>query len=385
MENTELAPSPVDFASLGILPVFIKNLEKLNIQKPTQVQRDAVPKILEGADLIAVAQTGSGKTLAYLLPVLNRLIANPLSRAVILSPTKETAEQIHRVFKTITDSVAISSCVASTGVPVAPQSKELNKNPRLIIATPGRLHEHLQGNKLLLKGLDLLVIDEADRILSMGFQAQLVFIQSTLRGERQTMLFAATFKADAEGVARLFMKPSPVTIRSSAAGAPVETLKQKVYFMKAGQKENKLMDEVCKAREGIIIFSDNQEGCVAIGRLLANHAFNSEFVHGDMNPGHRNRVLREFREGKIKILVTTDMLARGLDEPSIKYVLSYDLPYKADDFLHRIGRTARAGRDGVAITFVTPNDGRTFRKMKPYLENAKEETITSDFKFIERD
>lgn len=377
MENT-------NFIELGVLPELAANLEKLTIQIPTQIQSAAIPTALQGTDLIAVAQTGSGKTLAYLLPILTRLQKNPLSRAVVLSPTRETAEQIHRVFKDISTGLSISSALAVTGAPVAVQNKELKKNPRIIIGTPGRLYEHLQGNKLLLKGLDLLVIDEADRILSMGFETQLKFIQGTLRGERQTLLFAATFSPAAESVARLFMKPNPAVVRTTSAGVPVATLKQKIYFMKAGQKQNQLIDEVRKAKCGVIVFSDNQEGCVALGRLLVHHQFSAEFVHGDMNPGHRNRVLREFREGKTQIIVTTDMLARGIDEPSIKYVISFDLPYKAEDFLHRIGRTARAGREGTAITFVTPADGRTFRKMKDYLKDAKEETLTSKFEFIDR-
>lgn len=384
MENTDSTKIQIDFPSLGILPLLNENLEKLKIYKPTQIQKEAIPKILQNADLIAVAQTGSGKTLAYLLPILTRLQQSPLSRAVILSPSRETAEQIHRVFKEISINLSVSSGIAVTGLPVADQNKMLKKNPRLIVATPGRLHEHLQGNKLLLKGLDILVIDEADRILSLGFEKQLQFIQSTLRGERQTLLFAATFNKQAEPVAKLFMKPDPVIIHASASGTPVATLKQKVYFMKSGQKENQLLDEVRKAKEGVIIFSDSQDRCVGLGRLLAHHQFASEFIHGDMNPGHRNRVLREFREGKIQIMVTTDLLARGLDEPSIKNVISFDLPYKAEDFLHRIGRTARAGREGTAITFVTPTDGRTFRKMKPYLTGAKEDILTDSFDFVDR-
>lgn len=384
MENTDSKTNQADFLALGLLPQLMNNLENLKIQTPTEIQSEAIPVILQKSDLIAVAQTGSGKTLAYLLPLLTRLNQTPESRALVLSPTRETAEQIYRVFNEVNTDLNISSSLAATGVLVATQSKELKKNPRLIIATPGRLHEHLQGNKLLLKGLDMLVIDEADRLLSMGFEKQLQFIQSTLRGDRQTLLFAATFNSDAEPIAKMFMKPEPIVIRSKSSGAPVSTLTQKVYFLKHGQKQNLLLDEVRKVKTGIIIFSDNQEGCVAIGRLLAHHQFSSEFVHGNMNPGHRNRVLREFREGQIQILVTTDLLARGLDEPSIKLVISYDLPYKADDFLHRIGRTARAGREGSAITFVTPADGRTFRKMKPYLTGAKEETLTTNFEFVER-
>ena len=254
----------------------------------------------------------------------------------------------------------------------------------MIVATTGRLTEHLKDNKLLLKGLDLLVLDEADRMLDLGFEAQLKFIQSTLRGERQTLLFAATFGTWAEAVAKLFMKPEPVTIRSKSVGAPVATLSQKVYFLSSSQKERRLLDELRKIKDGTIIFCESQESSVAVGRLLAHHGFLSEYVHGDMTAGHRNRVLREFREDKFQILVTTDILARGLDVATVKYVISYDLPYKGEEFLHRIGRTARAGREGRAITFITPADGRTYRRLKQYLEGAEEETLSANFKFVDR-
>lgn len=372
------------FLSLGVSPSLAKNLENMSIQNPTEIQTEAIPFILQKSDLIAVAQTGSGKTLAYLLPVLTLLEKQPDSRALILSPTRETAEQVHRVLKEISKDFQVTSGTAITGVPVALQVKELKKNPRLIVATPGRLQEHLQGNKLLLKGLDILVLDEADRMLDMGFEAQLKYIQSTLRGERQTLLFAATFGKWAESVAQLFMKPNPHTIRSQSVGAPVATLSQKVYFLSPSQKERRLLDELRRIKDGTIIFCESQESCVAVGRLLGHHEFSSEFVHGDMNPGHRNRVLREFREQKFQILVTTDILARGLDVPSVKFVISYDLPYKGEEFLHRIGRTARAGREGQAITFVTPADGRTYRRLKQYLAGAEEETLSANFKFVDR-
>lgn len=372
------------FSSLGVLPQLIKNLEILSIQNPTEIQSEAIPIILQKSDLIATAQTGSGKTLAYLLPVLSLLEKLSQSRALILSPTRETAEQVHRVLKEVSKGLNMTIGAAITGVPVATQVKELKKNPRLIVATPGRLQEHLQGNKLLLKGLDILVLDEADRMLDMGFEAQLKYIQSTLRGERQTLLFAATFGAWAEAVAQLFMKPHPHMIRSQSVGVPVATLTQKVYFLSPAQKERRLLDELRKIKDGTIIFCESQESCVAVGRLLGHHEFSSEFIHGDMNPGHRNRVLREFREQKFQILVTTDILARGLDVSSVKLVISYDLPYRGEEFLHRIGRTARAGREGCAITFVTPSDGRTYRRLKPYLKDAEEETLSANFKFMDR-
>jgi len=357
----------------------------MKINQPTEIQTEAIPVVLGGSDLIAVAQTGSGKTLAYLLPLITLLEKTPSSRALILSPSRETAEQVHRVLVEICAEIPIKTSLAVTGVPIAQQIKELKKNPRIIVATPGRINEHLRGNKLLLQGLAFLVVDEADRMLDLGFEEQLKFIQSTLRGERQTLMFAASFGNWAESIAKLFLKPDPIVIRSKSAGTPVLTLSQKVFFLSPAQKERRLLDELRSISGGVIIFADSQESCVALGRLLGHHQFSSEFIHGKMNPGHRNRVLREFREEKIQILVTTDMLARGLDVPTIKHVISYDLPYRGEEFLHRIGRTARAGRGGEAITFVTPSDGRTFRRLKQYLVGAIEETLSTNFKFIDRD
>jgi superfamily II DNA/RNA helicase len=357
----------------------------MKITTPTEIQSLSIPVGLSGQDLIAVAETGSGKTLAYALSVVTLLAQKPEARALILSPSRETAEQIHRVLSPLCLAVSVKVSLAVTGLPLPKQANELKKMPQLIIATPGRMNDHLQQNKLLLNGLQILVVDEADRMLDLGFESQLRFIQGTLRGERQTLMFAATFGQWAQPIAQIFMRPNPVMLKSSSAGAPVETLTQKVYFLSPAQKERRLLDEVKKIKGSMIIFAESQDSCVAIGRLLGHHQFSSEFVHGDMNPGHRNRVLREFREGRMQILVTTDLLARGLDIPGLEYVISYDLPYRGEEFLHRIGRTARAGQQGHAITFITPTDGRTYRRLKSYLENAEQETLMTDFKFIDRD
>lgn len=372
------------FTDMNLAPPLLKALELSRIVKPTEIQAQAIPVALEGKDLIAVAETGSGKTLAYLLPVVTRLLNNPNSRALVLSPTRETAEQIHRVLISLCSEVPLKIGVAITGTPMADQIKELKKNPRLIVATPGRLQEHLQGNKLLLKGLDILVIDEADRMLDKTFRAQLEYIHSTLRGDRQTLLFSASFGEWIESVTKIFSQKDPVLLRSSSAGKPVTTLKQKVFFLNQSQKENRLQDELKKIKGGVIIFADSQESCMSLGRFLEHKGYASEFAHGNMNPGHRNRILREFRESKIQILVTTDMLARGLDIPTIECVINYDLPYKAEDFLHRIGRTARAGQEGHSTTFITPTDGRTYRRIKQYLEGATEEHLMKNFDFVDR-
>lgn len=371
------------FEEMGLHPTMLASLNRLNITSPTPIQSDAIATILNGSDLIGVAQTGSGKTLTYALSVMTLLEKNPSARALVLSTSRETAEQVHRVFTDLCKELPVSVCLTVAGTPIPTQSSQLKKNPRIIIATPGRIGEHLQNNKLLLKGLSVLVIDEADRMLDMGFEPQLKFIQSTLRGTWQTLMFAASFGPKSEPIAKLFMRPEAILVRSAAAERPVETLTQKVYFLSPAQKNNRLLDEVKKMKGGVIIFTDSMESCVSVGRLLEHHQFSSDFVHGDMNPGHRNRVLREFRQEQIQILVTTDLLARGLDIAHVNHIINYELPYKSEDFLHRIGRTARAGRTGSAVTFITANDGRAYRKIKNYLAGATEEKLATNFKFID--
>ncbi len=373
-----------EFAQMELAEGLLSAISKMGLVKPTLIQSEAIPVALQGSDLIGVAQTGSGKTLAYALSVMTQLTKNPQARALILTPSRETAEQVHRVFAELCAELPHSLCLAATGVKSAPLVSQLKKNPRIIVATPGRLNDFLRENKLLLKGLAVLVIDEADRMLDMGFEPQLTYIQSTLRGERQTLMFAASFGPWAQPIARMFMRDEPILVRSEGAEMPVASLQQKIFFLTWPQKNLRLLDEIKSMKGGVIVFADSQEHCMDVGRLLEHHRFSSDFVHGDMNPGHRNRVLREFREEKIQILVTTDLLARGLDVPHVKHIINYDLPYKAEDFLHRIGRTARAGREGSAITFVTPADGRTYRKIKVYLQDASEHKLSEGFKFDDR-
>lgn len=369
----------MNFEDMALAPYLLPALAKMHVTQPTPIQRETIPAALAGKDLLGIAQTGSGKTLAYALPILTQLEKNPKARALILLPSRETADQVHRVFNELSSEISIA--LAVSGIPDKLQRSQLKKIPRLIVATPGRLVEHLRENKLLLQGLATLVLDEADRMLSLGFETQLKFILSTLRGERQTLMFAASSGSWAGPVAETFLRPDALTIKATGAGKPVQTLRQKVLFLAPGQKENRLRDELRTMKGGVIVFADSQERCASLGRFLEHHGFDSSFMHGDMNPGHRNRVLREFREEKVQILITTDLLARGLDVPHVKHVISYDLPYKAEDYLHRIGRTARAEREGFALTFVTAADGNTYRKMKPYLEGAEEETISTGFKF----
>ncbi len=369
---------------MSLSPVLLSALEKMEIKKPTDVQAQAIPAGMEGSDLIAVAQTGSGKTLAFALPVLTALNKNPDARALILAPSREMAQQIFKVFGALCEENPMTSALVIGGIPSAKQASALKKNPRLIIGTPGRLNDHLVGNKLLLQNVEHIVIDEADRMLDMGFAPQLKNIQNTLRTKRQTLMFSASFNSNIESIAQLFMNNAAIMIRSAQAEEPVASLKQRVLFIDKFKKNDRLLDELNVAKGGVIVFCGNQGSCERMGQYLKEYGYSTDLIHGGLSQGHRNRVVRNFREGTIRIIVATDLLARGIDVPHVDHVINFDLPCQEEDFLHRIGRTARAGRVGHALTFVTSADTKMYQKIKPYLQGASEMKLDPDFAFLER-
>ena len=370
------------FQNLDLAPSLLAALEKMKISDPTPVQMQSIPIALSGADLIAVAQTGSGKTLAFALPVLTKLFAKPEARAFVMAPSREMAQQIHKVFLELTIDAPISTCLVIGGIPNAEQVRQLKKHPRIIVGTPGRMYDHLLNNKLLLQQVEILVIDEADRMLDLGFTPQLKNIQKTMRGERQTLMFSASFDASVEAIAKIFMMSEPKMLRTVDAEKPVEGLKQKVLFIDKNHKNARLVQELNATKGGVILFAGSQERSESIGEFLKSHGFSTDLIHGGLTQGHRGRVIREFRQGVFRILVTTDLLARGLDVPHVDHVISFDLPFEPGDFLHRIGRTARAGRSGSAITFVTQLDGEIYDAIRPYLKGAQELTLLRDFSFF---
>lgn len=373
------------FQGMNLAPSLLSGLAKMEISKPTDIQSQAIPSGLTGHDVIAVAQTGSGKTLAYALPILNAIKHKPTARILVLIPSREMAQQVHRVFLALTADDPISAALVIGGVPSAKQISALNKKPTLIIATPGRLNDHLVNNKLLLQNVEHIVIDEADRMLDIGFNPQLKNIQSTLRGHRQTLMFSASFSSDVDKIAQLFMNPgSTILIRSEKAEKPVESLKQRVLFLDRNEKNDRLLDELNGTKGGVIVFCQNQGGCERTGQYLKEYGFKTDLIHAGLTQGHRNRVVRQFREGEIRVLVTTDLLARGLDVPHVDHVINFELPTEPEDFLHRIGRTARAGRPGTALTFVTPYDKKNYSQIKQYLEGAIETKLNPKFEFIAR-
>ncbi|CAN5592206.1 DEAD/DEAH box helicase [soil metagenome] len=359
------------FSKIPVTPYVLEALTTMEITKPTAVQDLVIPTALAGADLIAVAQTGSGKTLAFALPVLAALEKNPAIRALILAPSREMAQQIFNVIEQLTDN-AVSMAIAIGGVPSAKQTTKLNRQPKILIATPGRLNDHLMKNKLLLQNVEIVVIDEADRMLDMGFAPQLKSIQATMRGPRQTLMFSASFDTSVESIAKVFMREEVYMIRTEDSEAPVQTLKQQILYLGKEQKHDRLLDEINKTRGGVIVFCGSRDSCEDVSAYLKEYGVAVDMIHGELTQGHRNRVIREFREKELRVVVATDLLARGIDVEGVDHVINFELPLQAEDFLHRIGRTARAGRAGTAITFVTESDTRTFSKIQKYLDGVEE-------------
>lgn len=383
MKRLEASQSVQEFSEFGLAPSLLLSLQRQSILKPTTIQSQALPVLMSGQDLIAVAETGSGKTLAYALPLMHLLRTKPGSRALVLAPTREVALQISAVFEALSADEPISSCVVIGGERGNRQDKQMRKNPSLVVATPGRLNDLLRNNKLLLKGLSALVIDEADIMLDMGFSSQLKEIHSTLRGERQTAMFSASFSPKIEIVAKIFMtSESVVMLRPSETQKPVASLKQRVVFLAPGMKNQRLQDEINLVSGSVLVFAANQESCESIGLYLQEYSHKSDYVHGGLEQSIRTKILNKFRECKIRILVTTDLLSRGLDVADLELVVNFDLPLQSEDFVHRIGRTARMGRAGFATTFVTPFDFRLYKQIKPYLVDAEEVSLDASFKFL---
>ncbi len=359
------------FKDMKFSKALLESLNKLSITVPTEIQSKSIPVILTGADLLAVAETGSGKTLAFTLSLLTILENNINKRALILAPSREMAEQIYHVVAQLTLDISITTSLVIGGLPNAKQISQLKKNPRIIVATPGRLNDHLVQNKLLLQNVEVIVLDEADRMIDLGFSSQLKSIQKTLRGQWQTLLFSATFDTSIETIAQWYMKENAVLVRTEKSEKAVSSLQQKIVFLQRQDKDGQLLQEIDRAKNGILIFAGSQQSCQRLGHFLYDKGYGGEIIHGDLTQGHRGRVLREFRQQKIQVLVATDLLARGLDIPHVDCVINYDLPFQTEDFLHRIGRTARAGRPGLAVTFITDGDVEMYASIESYVKGAE--------------
>jgi ATP-dependent RNA helicase RhlE len=344
-----------------------KALQLMHFTVPTPIQAEAIPVALNHRDLIGCAQTGTGKTAAFCVPMISRLLKVPNRSSLVLVPTRELAVQIVEVLKKLTvTSPELKTALLIGGTSMQPQMRSLLKKPRILVATPGRLVDHLRRGSVSLSSLEILVLDEADRMLDMGFAPQLNEILRFIPKTRQTLLFSATLPSDIEKLASKWLK-DPVRVTIGAVSQPAKKVAHTVVQTTGPGKNTVLLDEL-NAREGsILIFARTKHRTDRVAKYLASYGHPVTRIHGDRSQGQRNKAIDGFRSGEFRILVATDIAARGLDISHIAHVINYDLPQVAEDYIHRIGRTGRAGAAGQALSLLTPEDKQQWRSISRLL------------------
>lgn len=329
----------------------------MNYEKATPIQESAIPVALENRDIIGIAQTGTGKTAAFAIPMVEFCLKNPNKTALVLAPTRELAAQIREVVFQLTQFTrGIRSTLIVGGASMRFQFDQLRRNPSIIIATPGRLIDHLERQSVRLENTGLLVLDEADRMLDMGFGPQIDEILKKLPKERQSLLFSATLPPKIKKLAENLLQ-NPEHIEVTPPNTTSTQVEQSMLKVEGKEKSGKLLEELkSRNKAKILIFTRTKRGADRLHKFLKNNEMRSDCIHGDRSQSQRNRSIQDFRTGRSKILVATDVASRGLDVDKIEMVINYDLPQTREDYIHRIGRTGRAGLTGEALSFVTPEE-----------------------------
>jgi ATP-dependent RNA helicase RhlE len=357
-----VSPTPVNFRSLGIAENILKTLDRLGFTTPTPIQHHCIPTGIEGKDVIGIAQTGTGKTLAFGIPMIMRL-ARFKGKGLILLPTRELAIQVDEALIQIGGPIGLRTAVLIGGEPIGRQKAALAKKPHIFIATPGRLLDHMDQCTLRLDDVTQLVLDEADRMLDMGFAPQINRILGKLPKERQTMLFSATMPTDIVKIATHHMR-MPVRVEVAPQGTAAEEVEQEMIIVPRDSKRTLLETLLKKFTGPVLVFSRTKYGAKKICIGLRKAGFQAAEIHSNRSLAQRRDALDGFKSGKYKVLVATDIAARGIDVQGIEAVINYDLPAQAEDYVHRIGRTGRAGREGRAISFAMPQEQDEIRRIE---------------------
>ena len=348
-----------------------KSLRDLRFNKPTEIQSKTIPLGIEGSDILASAETGSGKTASYLIPLINKISSEGKVSGLILTPTRELAQQVSEVCNSLLGYKSnINLALIVGGASMQNQLVQLKKRPKIIIGTPGRINDLLEKKSLILKYFNYFVLDEADRMLDMGFQDQVEKIIQYLPIKRQSLLFSATLPKEIIKLSSKYLK-NPVRVNVKENKVIKTQIKQKVLNTKTEMKYDQLVDEISLRKGSILIFVRTKYSTEKLKKRLKKDTVKSLALHGDLRQNKRSRILKDFRDDKFRILIATDIASRGLDVPHIEHVINYDLPQVPEDFIHRIGRTARAGSVGEAVSFVTPNDKRMWKSIEKLMENLK--------------
>ncbi len=359
-------PSNPTFYGLGIAPNILETLQKLKFTSPTPIQQKAIPIAVEGQDVIGIAQTGTGKTMAFGIPMIQRL-TQLKGLGLILVPTRELALQVHQSLYKIDPWTKFAVLIG--GASMHNQIQELRRHPRIIIATPGRLIDHMEQRTISLRDIQILVMDEADRMLDLGFAREIQHILRELPRERQTLLFSATMPEQIMRIASHEMK-LPVHVEIAKSGTVAEKITQEVFIVKKEAKRQ-LLEKMLKHYHGtILVFTRTKIGARKIARSIREMNHSAAEIHADRSLAQRREALEGFKSGKYRILVATDIAARGIDVKGIELVLNFDLPDDSENYIHRIGRTGRIGDTGHAISFATPEQGREVKAIERLMRTA---------------
>ncbi|MDF2675060.1 MAG: box helicase [Clostridiales bacterium] len=368
-----------DFLTLGIRVDFNDILKNNGISDPTEIQVEAIPKLLKGEDLIAQSQTGTGKTLAFVLPMLQKInVASTYIQGLIITPTRELAIQITKEIEKYAPTANVNILSLYGGQDVERQIKRLKGSPHLVIGTPGRIADHLLRKTLEFSHVSMLVLDEADVMLNMGFMREVEYVIKMTPGRRQTMLFSATIPRGLKTLAAHYMK-KPSQIKIQSRHVTLDEIKELVVETSEEGKIETLSSIISQVNPFLaIVFCKTKARASEVNEALISHGFASDELHGDLSQSKRNQVMRRFRDAKLQILVATDIAARGLDIEGVSHIFNYDIPQDVDSYIHRIGRTGRAGQTGVAYTFVTSKDRESLRAIELGINRKIEELITED-------
>ena len=371
------------FDHLGLDPALVRAVYRLGYEAPTPIQREAIPPILTGRDVIGTAQTGSGKTAAFLLPILQRLLkqAPGRTRALVLSPTRELAAQTETAFRGLAKGTKLRAQAVYGGVGMAPQEHALRGGVDVVVATPGRLLDHMGRRNVDFRGLQVLVLDEADRMLDMGFLPDVRRIVDALPRERQTLLFSATMPPEIEQLSRTIMK-NPVRIAVSPQHRPPPTIRHEVYTVPQHLKTSLLLRLL--GREdmmSVLVFVRTKRRADRVARQVEQAGFEVARIHGDRSQSQRETALAGFRSGRHQVLIATDVAARGIDVEGISHVINYDVPPVPTDYVHRVGRTARMDAEGDAITLVSHEEEPDIRGIERILGRSIPRVTLPDFDY----
>jgi len=375
------------FASLGLSEPIFRAAAERGYTTPTPIQEQAIPVVMSGVDLLAGAQTGTGKTAAFAMPILHKLSATADStargpssvRALILVPTRELAAQVEESVQLYGRYLSLRSLVLIGGVKINPQMQKLRRSVDVLVATPGRLLDHIQQRSVDLSHVEILVLDEADRMLDMGFIRDIRRILAVLPKKRQNLLFSATFSPEIRSLADGLLH-NPASVEVATRNATADTVAQRVFAVEQDRKRELLAHLIENNQwRQVLVFTRTKHGADRLAKHLSQDGIQAMAIHGDKSQGARTRALAEFKEGKIRVLVATDIAARGIDISELPHVVNFELPHVPEDYVHRIGRTGRAGNNGQAVSLVSSDERKQLQDVEKLLRRSFEREIVVGF------